>query len=737
MTIFYSSNDATTGFDALATGSLPTGWVAKSGTWQLGTTLPTPGHTHSFGSTTRADGDVALLTGIAAAADMELLFSQTLAWSGGHSPALGAVLRADSVNANNYTIVMTGGGASASYYLFRKVGGSYSIITAGAAVGGASGVTGFAAGDTMWLRARVQGSTISVRAWKNGAAEPAGWDVSAIDTSVSAAGYGGLYFALDAGAAVSMAVGELQALSVGGASLTVSTPGTTAAGAALTVSGTYAGGVPVALDCQIDGGTWTASAAPTIGGGTWSFSITAPAAGVHTIGVRDHTTLVSATSGSFTTTGGRSIAVTTPAGWAAGSTVTLGGTYGGTAPAGLNYQVDATGYAAAPSPTIGGGAWSFSLVAPAAGTHSITVQESDSTATTATSGTFSTANAIAGDNPAIVYSPYTWNIGAGKAITNNAGAYLRLMFTGTSCALVFDVAAMAAPASQIWWRIDNSAWTQATLAATVTLAIPSATLSNADVPYHFLEVVVKSTTETANRWNAGTSTRVILTGIRLDAGAVLLAPGKAPLNLLIYGDSITEGVRTLGESAASDTDRNDAMMGWAYRLGALLGAETGIVGFGAQGLAGGGSGNVPALGSSWNLLYAGVARSFTPAPDLVVINIGTNDGGANTVAAMTGLLDNLIAACPGKPIAVLRPFNGSQAANLQAAIAACAAPGQCHSIDTTGLFVPGTGADSLNLHPSGPNNLARIAPPLAASLRTLLAGTAVPWFRPGFGKGGV
>ena len=121
--------------------------------------------------------------------------------------------------------------------------------------------------------------------------------------------------------------------------------------------------------------------------------------------------------------------------------------------------------------------------------------------------------------------------------------------------------------------------------------------------------------------------------------------------------------------------------------------------------------------------------------NLVVINIGTNDGGASTTSAMTALLNALIAAVPGKTIAVLRPFNGAQASNLQAAIAACSAPGACRWIDTTGFFDTTLGADSLSLHPSGPNNVGRIGPKVAAALRPLLGGATAPVFRPGFQRG--
>jgi lysophospholipase L1-like esterase len=832
VTIYYTSNDASIGFDATSAGSVPTDWAAKVGTWQVGTVNPTGAHTHTFGSTTHGDGDVALNTGISAVADMSLLYAQQIptgTWAGTSSPNISIVLRSDSGNANNYTIVLsnTGTAGQAKYIAFKKVSGGFSVINnAGALAGNAAGATTWSPGTTMWIRAQVQGTTISLRAWHAGSSEPSTWDLSFTDSSISAAGYAGFYYSLDTGSAIAMGVDEVQVQSIGAEALGVTTPGTQTAGVAMTVSGTYTNGPPSSLAYEFDGGSWTTASSPTISGGTWSFSVTAPAAGSHTVGVRDPSdTTTAVISGSFTTTASETIAVNNPgsqtagapmtvtgtyangtptaldvefdsAGWSAassptisggtfsfsvtapaagshtvsvrdhantsasgtsssftvssaatisvttpgpqiaGQSMTVSGSYTGTAPTGINYEFDSSGYVAASSPTIGGGTWSFTVTAPAFGSHTISVQEANSTSTTATSGSFNVN--VAPNNAAIAYSPYTWNVTGAAASTIDAGAYFRTLFSGASCTLNFNVANMATPASEIWWRIDDGPWTEAAVAATVALSIPSTTASNADVPYHLLEVVVKSTTQTANRWNSvgsATGTAVIFTGLTLASGAAVVAPLTAPLDILCFGDSITEGVRALGESAANDTDQNDALLSWAYRLGQLLGAEVGLVGFGSLGLSVTGSGNVPILGSSYSLLYAGQARSFSPTPNLVVINIGTNDSTTNTVAAMTGLLNGLISACPGTPIAVLRPFNGNQAANLQSAITACNAPTQCHWIDTTGFFSTTYGSDSLNLHPSGPNGVGRIAPQVAAVLRPLVAGSTAKSFRGGFQRG--
>jgi len=324
-------------------------------------------------------------------------------------------------------------------------------------------------------------------------------------------------------------------------------------------------------------------------------------------------------------------------------------------------------------------------------------------------------------DPAIIYSPFNWEVTANATSTINGGAYFRTLFSGNSCVLKFDVAQMVSPVSQIYYRVDNGPLTLVSVAASVATVIPPITHANPDITFHFLEVIVKSTTERANRWLANQpSTKVIFAGLYLDALAKVFPVQAASTNVLIYGDSITEGVRTLGESAANDTDFDDSTMSYAFALRALLGVEMGVVAFGASGLSRGGSGNVPPTGQSWNLHFEGAPRAFKPIPDLIVTNLGTNDGSVNIVPQMTALLNDLIATCPGRPIAVLRPFNGGQASNLQLAIAACTQPSTCHYIDTTNFFNLQLGTDSMKLHPSGPNSIARIGPAVATTLRPLL-----------------
>jgi hypothetical protein len=264
---------------------------------------------------------------------------------------------------------------------------------------------------------------------------------------------------------------------------------------------------------------------------------------------------------------------------------------------------------------------------------------------------------IAPNDPALFFSPFNWQVAAAAASTINAGAYFKCIFQGGWANLTFDVSQMVSPPSQIYVQIDNGPQTPFLVAPTVSLAAPS-NLTHGDVPWHTLQVLVKSTTETRNRWSpAVPSTRVVFTGLTASAVAPWL---PAPRSVLIYGDSITEGVLTLGGSQHFDTDHNDASVVYSHALGPLLGAEMGIVGFGATGLSRGGSGGVPALGVSWNQLWDGVPRAFAPQPDLVVFNEGTNDCGAppapcGIAPAMAAVIANLLGACPNATLAVMQP----------------------------------------------------------------------------------
>jgi hypothetical protein len=362
----------------------------------------------------------------------------------------------------------------------------------------------------------------------------------------------------------------------------------------------------------------------------------------------------------------------------------------------------------------------FTATASTAGAKTIAVNNDGSLANPSNITYTASASGAGFDQTKVVFSPLNWNVSAGNAKTINPGAYFRTIFGGTSCTLQFDMTGILTPLPQISYRVDGyGAWTTVDIAASVALAIPSDTAGWANAGGRLLEVRFKSMTETQLRW-ATQATAVVLVGIVLDATKTLTLPTKLPRSMLFLGDSITEGDRTVKIAGTPDLNSHDAFLGWAPEVARLMGFEFGVVGFSAQGAVQTGVGGVPALTGTYNFLYSGVARSFAVAPDVIVINIGTNDS-ADITSAMTTVLNGLLAATPKTTrIVVLRPFNGTaRSAQLQAAIAACTAPTRCLFVDTNGFFVTSKSSDSL--HPFGNANIGDIAPAVVNAIQAFVA----------------
>jgi lysophospholipase L1-like esterase len=349
------------------------------------------------------------------------------------------------------------------------------------------------------------------------------------------------------------------------------------------------------------------------------------------------------------------------------------------------------------------------------------------------SSTSSSSVTILPNNSAILYSPYNWLVTSAAAKTINPGAYLKTCFSGTSCTLNFNVTSNTTPVPQLWYSIDGQSLTLIeTLGATQVLTMPTTTTSWA---LHSLLVIVKSTSEFVTRWTPQ-SAAVILTSISLSSGSTISVPQALSKNVLVYGDSIIEGYHTINAngSGTNDCDGSDATLAFSYMLGGLLGAEVGVVGFGGTGAAHAGQGGVPALTSSFNFLWSGQARVFSPVPDLIVIQIGSNDF-ANGVteatfqAAIATLLTAIEAACPTSAIAILQPFEGYGSYITPANLALCTtaikaaitASGNSKAVfvSTTGIF-NATFPSSDGTHPLGVTTIASIAPSVSKLLQPIL-----------------
>lgn len=326
------------------------------------------------------------------------------------------------------------------------------------------------------------------------------------------------------------------------------------------------------------------------------------------------------------------------------------------------------------------------------------------------------------------FSPYNWHLSAGAAKTICAGAYWRTAFTssgtGTLTAL-FDASAMpSVRRSRVGFRVDGGPWQDFDVQSEIFLTMPS----NNTWAVHTVEMVVIGTTQGSNRWASPQAPAVVFLGLRSEATITARQIEARGLYGVAFGDSITEGIQVLSSNLdlPNDVERSDARLAWSWPLTELLGAEVGVIGFGAAGLTRPGNGGVPAFPESASSQWQGQARDWTNprAPDFIAAHLGTNDiaaSDAEVAEAARLLLDQWISATPATTKIVVFPnWLQRKTAALSTGISQCAAPSRVTLVNTTGWWSATDSPDSL--HPYGYVNLTTLAPRAAASIRSALAG---------------
>jgi hypothetical protein len=656
----------------------------------------------------------------------------------------------DSAYQNGYVWLLdfnyTAGKLTPRFY--KRTSGTFPAPQVGATMS-----TTFVAGDILNVECISSGSTHEIRIWRSVDTKPTAATASFTDTAYTS-GYVGLFrtgagsvgtavddFSLDDGAVQSAATAVTLSGPTSGTAGAQSSPFTVGADGAIT------GTVTVTPSDGGAGGTFSPTSVQiSSASATATFTYTSPAsAGTYTISVTNNGSLsnpssisyvasasdttppafvsavvANATPSTITLTFGEVLAASTPPASAfavsGGRTVTAVGT-----PSGQTIALTVS------SPYAYGDAITVTYTQPgtnprlqdAAGNP--TVSFGPSTVTNNVAAT--TTNVLTNGTGNVLFSPYNWNVGASSATTINPGAYFKTLFTGSTCVLNFDMTNITSPVPQISYLVDGvGGWTTVNIAASVTIPVPSTTSAWNTKGGHVLEVVFKSSYLNGNRWSPQAAA-IVLTGIVLDAGSTITAMTAKPTRGLFFGDSITEGVRTMDGSYTNDMDRANSRIAWAYQAGLLLGAETGIVGFGSQGWTNAGSAGVPAFSDAYNLLYSGVSRSFATAPDFIAINHGTNDS-VDITSTATTVLNALLAATPtSTKIIVFRPFkDATHATQLQSAIAATTAPGRVYYVDTNGWFTTSNSNDGL--HPYGNVSMNRLGPMAASAIRSALTAPA-------------
>jgi lysophospholipase L1-like esterase len=305
-----------------------------------------------------------------------------------------------------------------------------------------------------------------------------------------------------------------------------------------------------------------------------------------------------------------------------------------------------------------------------------------------------------------------WNRLTGRAITVNSGSHVVAQFDGTGIVARLDVSGNGVPVPTVTWRVDQGAWQEAQVAASMTLA------TNLQAGPHEVWLMARGLDENQSRWTAPLASSLTFLGFDVSGGALRASTRPARPKIEFLGDSITEGVAVFADrtNMTGASWRADGRIAYPCQTAMTLGAEWRQVGFGRQGVTIVGHGGVPKAAETFDWIYAGVPRD-TWQPDVVVINQGTNDQGASSDVFRPAYAAYLGVVRKGYPlawIAALRPFGGYHAADIQMEVAARVAQGDTRIgyVDTTGWLAGPDFTDGVHPNPQGSAKAAQLLVPV-------------------------
>jgi len=281
-----------------------------------------------------------------------------------------------------------------------------------------------------------------------------------------------------------------------------------------------------------------------------------------------------------------------------------------------------------------------------------------------------------------------------QAVTVNSGSRILCNFVGESVSGLFGTQDITSPA-QIYVRIDGGKLIRFTVSSTTIEFAHGLSAGR-----HTFELDVKDVDERVNRWQPPLAAALIFQGIEFNPGGRLLPshqPGKRRMEF--YGDSITQGVRI--DSMAIGPDGSDGTKDYAFLVALAFNALHNQIGFGRQGIIRTGNGNVPPAAESFGWNYQDSPANPAFAPQVVVVNQGSNDGNSSSSQFEPAYRDYiaLIRRRDRKAtILCLRPFGGFHADDIQQAVRDLGNSKVIY-VDTTGWLDKADYTDSV--HPNG------------------------------------
>ena len=316
---------------------------------------------------------------------------------------------------------------------------------------------------------------------------------------------------------------------------------------------------------------------------------------------------------------------------------------------------------------------------------------------------FEPGEVVAPSDPRIVLEGQ-WGQQPGVAITVNSGSRISFSYAGERLQLLFDTNGLTV-APHLWITVDDGE------PELHLIEDPVIELS-APTGQHRVEVVVKDVNEHANRWTPPFECAVVFAGLVLDVNSRLRLSGRpSGPRLEFYGDSITQGVRSL--SSHSESEGADGTTTYAYLIARAFGATSYQVGFGSQGISKPGNGEVPAGVDSFGWNFAGSPAERVEPSDVVVINLGVNDPTLEP-EEYADYVTRVRSVYPDSTIVALTPFSGKHADVIQAAVKSVDDPNLV-CIDSTGWITEDDCTDQV--HPTVAGH-AKIAAHLIPALET-------------------
>jgi lysophospholipase L1-like esterase len=285
----------------------------------------------------------------------------------------------------------------------------------------------------------------------------------------------------------------------------------------------------------------------------------------------------------------------------------------------------------------------------------------------------------------------------GEAATVNSGSRIGLTFTGRRLTGLFDVSTITVP-PELWVTVDGGP------ESLVTVDRPEIELAPDGLRpgVHQVRIDVKDTDQVTNRWLTPLGDAVIVRGFRLPPGERLLPPPRpAPVRMAFFGDSITEGIRALGQPLTPDGA--DGTRTYAGVAGRAFHADLQLVGFGKQGVMRDGVGNVPTAPESFPYNFGGSAADPGFRPDVVVLLQGSNDSAVTDeefAPAYASYLREVRAADPQAWIFAMEPLIGRHSDVIRSDVAETGDP-RTVFVDTDGWLDRHSTADYTDtVHPT-------------------------------------